>query len=1658
MERKSLASCQTKEGRKRRQRNYSLLSLQTILFLILLSHLSVRILSQTTSSTIILTITGTGTQRLINERYKDSITEVSVGEEVKNTCKDTCDLDGTRIAVTLKISGRLQSCSIMFQDQLNIIEVDLSGFDASEVTEMNGMFQGCYNLEKITFHGMNTSLVYNMDNTFQGCTRLITVDFQNLDISKLRIVSYMFSECRALSSITFGRETDNLETMEGLFQNCENLITVDLTNLKTSNCKFMQSVFNGCKKLDNIIFGNIDTSNVETMYQMFNGCENLGSLDLSKFDTSKVTNMELMFCGCKSLISLDLSKFVTSKVVAMYQMFNGCENLRSLDLSKFDMSQVTNINQMFEGCSSLEDLSVVNFNTPSLIEMQNAFYGCSGLESLDLSNWNFFKVTNMVAAFKFCSKLKNVDFGNINTPSLLEAESLFESCNDLQAMDLSGFNFSKVKSFEYLFLDCKKLVTVTFGNIPTSSLENMRQSFYRCEELKSIDLSNFDLSKVTTMEETFRECKKIEEIKFGNSPTSSLQIMEETFRECKALKSIDLSSFDYRSVTTMYCLFFQCESLEQVTFGNSPTDNLEKIYQIFLDCHSLKSIDLSNFRTSKVEDMRYLFLNCFNLEYADLSSFDTSNVKTMAYLFLNCYKLTSINLLNFDTSQVTDMMQMFFGCRSFRYVNLSHFLTPNILKTNLMFCESFNIFYLNLFNMKFDPAINVTYGDIFGGLPANCIYCINDTYTRNLVIPNCKFCYCSDSCFIVNYTKIDYIHERCLNSCEISDDTKFEYKGVCELNCPSNTLMFGYLCIDTTVVEFDNYGIEYDDEIKALGYYQDPVDDVFKKCYDTCKYCNGPGTDASHNCKECASNSRNLYDFDNDENCYKICPFYYYYDSNNIYHCTETEACPEEYKFLIVPKKRCIDNCENDNIYKYPYYNKCLNVSKQESTFIETTEIIETTNKEDTTTGTTHHNEIFDTTNKEETTSLGLSYKCSDDETLIKKCTINININSTENYNFIKENLLPKYFSENLTDLFFPGEDGDALHITDSKSELSRLRSGELGGDVSIVDLGECETLLKQHYGIADEDPLIILKKETMTGKASEKSIEYEVFEPYNKTKLNLSICSGVNINVYVPMELSEETKKFAEEMEELGYNIFDINDPFYTDYCTQVKSSDGTDMLLSDRVDYIYNNEDAKCQGNCRFSNYIVGTNYINCTCDAEMKEEEKIEEKRIDKMDAKTFGESFYYVLKYSNYKIMKCYKLVFVKDVFKKNKGGIIIFILFILYCCCLIWHIFQGLNPLRKKLEFIMEENQKTGKYVLFKNNESFPPKKTKSAFKDKTKGSKRNITNFAVEGNTQTKKKKADSRPMSSKSVIDKKERNKNKIRIHKKDCASTKELVRARHNPKSKNAKPSGVDIKESQNDLVSEIGSPAKDNKEKKEKKEKKKKKGKKEEIFDDFELNQLEYKEALTYDQRSFWRMYYSLLKREHRIIFTFFVYNDYNLVPVKWSRFIFLLATDMCMNVFFFSDSTMHKIFLNYGKYNFIQQIPQIIYSTIICAIIEVLLCFLSMTDKHMYEIKHLEPNKRNKEIIDKIFTTIRRKLFFYFLITFLVFLVYWYIVAVFCAVYENTQIAYIKDSLLSSLLGFIYPLIIYLIPASFRGCALKCKNNNCLYKLSDIIPCF
>ena len=166
---------------------------------------------------------------------------------------------------------------------------------------------------------------------------------------------------------------------------------------------------------------------------------------------------------------------------------------------------------------------------------------------------------------------------------------------------------------------------------------------------------------------------------------------------------------------------------------------------------------------------------------------------------------------------------------------------------------------------------------------------------------------------------------------------------------------------------------------------------------------------------------------------------------------------------------------------------------------------------------------------------------------------------------------------------------------------------------------------------------------------------------------------------------------------------------------------------------------------------------------------------------------------------------------------------------------------------------------------------------------------------------------------------------------------------------------------------------------------------------------------------------------------------------------------------MNGMFFSDESMHYLYVNNGEYNFVQKIPQMAISIVIGHILEVILCYLSLTDAPIYQIKELARNKttENKKKIFQIIKCIKRKLISFNIFTFLLFLFYWYFISAFCAVYPNTQKIFIRDSMTSFLTSMIDPFVIYSLTTMLRIISLsKCckKKASFVYGLSEIIPIF
>ena len=139
----------------------------------------------------------------------------------------------------------------------NILELDLSNFDTSKVTNMHRMFSDMHNLTNLNISNFDTSNVTNMAAMFTDMRSLTTLDLSNFDTSKVTDMGSMFY---------------------GMF----NLTILDLSNFDTSQVTEMSFIF----RLDN---EDMSKDKLETIYVN------------NDFNTTKLTSSYQMFINRKKL-------------------------------------------------------------------------------------------------------------------------------------------------------------------------------------------------------------------------------------------------------------------------------------------------------------------------------------------------------------------------------------------------------------------------------------------------------------------------------------------------------------------------------------------------------------------------------------------------------------------------------------------------------------------------------------------------------------------------------------------------------------------------------------------------------------------------------------------------------------------------------------------------------------------------------------------------------------------------------------------------------------------------------------------------------------------------------------------------------------------------------------------------------------------------------------------------------------------------------------------------------------------------------------------------------------------------------------------------------------------------------------------------------------
>ena len=726
------------------------------------------------------------------------------------------------------------------------------------------------------------------------------------------------------------------------------------------------------------------------------------------------------------------------------------------------------------------------------------------------------------------------------------------------------------------------------------------------------------------------------------------------------------------------------------------------------------------------------------------------------------------------------------------------------------------------------------------------------------------------------------------------------------------------------------------------------------------------------------------------------------------------------------------------------YTDKITNINEQEKLNEETTQKIK--NSEQIIDSKTDDNleNLKDSKEKNYTEK-----SCSNEDILHNNCN-NLTIKD-EQIIQLYDTIKNEYIKKNKTEGNIIITKNVIFEITDSNEQKTSINN-----NVSSIDLGECENKLKEKYNILKSESLIIFKTDSKSEDLKTTYVQYEIYNPNTLEQLDLSICQDYPININIPILLDSEVELLYKSLNESGYNLFDANDSFYNDVCTTFKTENNTDITIEDRRKHFYESNEnlTLCQIGCSFQNYNSKTKKSNCKCRVVHK---NITTNTKDiQFYTEKFTTNFLKTLKHSNFLVLKCYKLIFDISKLNKNIGFIIMTILLILSIIFIFIHYIKYQNYLPffinsiLKNKFYSDKKDKNKKDKKTKNNKNIKnieknkdnknENKIMSIINKKSsnKSLQRKITKRRTNSLKVKNKKNAPPPRKLNKSKTKRNNNIYNKIfNVNNSDCKFKNTFLRKKNKLNSSSIlKLNKINIKPFNSIKNNKINHKI---------------------YYNDQELNTLEYNIAIEIDKRTYSQYYWSLLKKKHPILFTFYPNNDYNLTSIKLSLIILSFSLYFTINGFFFSDETMHKIFVNKGSLNFLERIPQILYSVIITTVINTSLKLLSLSELTILSIKKeknlFSATNKTKIIIKQL----KIKFIIFFILNIILNLFFWYFISCFCAVYINTQILLIKDTLYSLSLSMIYPFGLYLLPGFFRIPALRAKNKDkdCLYKISCLI---
>ena len=413
------------------------------------------------------------------------------------------------------------------------------------------------------------------------------------------------------------------------------------------------------------------------------------------------------------------------------------------------------------------------------------------------------------------------------------------------------------------------------------------------------------------------------------------------------------------------------------------------------------------------------------------------------------------------------------------------------------------------------------------------------------------------------------------------------------------------------------------------------------------------------------------------------CNYYYYYTSFDQCRCTENGQCPADNNLLVRPKTKCINNCNNDTIYKYQYNSECLEICPDN----------------------TNPNEFNICEDKDRNICTLSIFKLDLNLEELKSSNIELSVS-----NYVKEYLYTNNHISQFDNEFFS-------YILFKNSKCI----DELSLNFSTIDLGSCYNKIQSFYNTTEE--LIISIMNIKSDKNKPVTL-YEVFEPKNGNKIDIEkLCENQAIIIKESIYNYLESSKILISSQNI--DIFNLSGAFYTDICYHFESLNGKDVPLKDRILSFYPNI-SLCDDGCTYKGVDLETFKTECKC---IINNFLNNYSLINDFISDTILGDAIDLIRETNILVLKCYKDLFYSKYYIKNIGSYIIMSFIIIQI--IITFIFLSCDLLSLK-KYIYNLTDKYFIYINKTKNQNFnPPIRNSKRILIKYKYSKKEINNNEI---------------------------------------------------------------------------------------------------------------------------------------------------------------------------------------------------------------------------------------------------------------------------------------------------------------------------------------